>query len=316
MVIVKGGLAQSFLISSNIIIGRIWVSVWSPISTFENEISNNIILIENLFSEAINVNYYSDAALLIVNNVIHKGGGIFLQSGGEDTRILNNIIGECNTGIDSWSGYLEILNNDLWGNGINYVGIPDQTGINGNIAADPMFVDAAGGDYHLQAGSPCIDAGTNEGAPNMDFDGNPRPIDGDGDNIAVVDMGAFEFMPTEVLEATVDIHPHALNLKSKGRWITAYIHLPEGYNPENIDGTTILLNETIQPVLDPKYDFVTNLSEYLVDHDEDGTLERMVKFDRAEVMALLRIGEATLTITGEVNGIPFEGSDTIRVIGK
>lgn len=179
-----------------------------------------------------------------------------------------------------------------------------------------MFVDAAGGDYHLQAGSPCIDAGTNEGAPNMDFDGNPRPIDGDGDNIAVVDMGAFEFMPTEVLEATVDIHPHALNLKSKGRWITAYIHLPEGYNPENIDGTTILLNETIQPVLDPKYDFVTNLSEYLVDHDEDGTLERMVKFDRAEVMALLRIGEATLTITGEVNGIPFEGSDTIRVIGK
>jgi hypothetical protein len=43
-------------------------------------------------------------------------------------------------------------------------------------------------------------------------------------------------------------------------WITAYIQLPEGYNPEDIDATTILLNGTISPVLDPKYDFVTNSS--------------------------------------------------------
>lgn len=28
------------------------------------------------------------------------------------------------------------------------------------------------------------------------------------------------------------------------------------------------------------------------------------------------IGKATLTITGEVNDIPFEGSDTIRVIDE
>jgi hypothetical protein len=40
----------------------------------------------------------------------------------------------------------------------------------------------------------------------------------------------------------------------------------------------------------------------------------MVKFDKAEVTALLGVGEATLTITGEVNGTPFEGSDSIRVI--
>ena len=116
-----------------------------------------------------------------------------------------------------------------------------------------------------------------------------------------------------IIEAALDIDPDTLNLRSKAKWTTAYIQLPEEYNPEDIDATTILFNETIQPVLDPKYDFVTNSSEYLVDHNEDGILERMVKFNRAEVKAIVNVGNVTLTITGEVNGILFEGSDIIRV---
>jgi len=55
----------------------------------------------------------------------------------------------------------------------------------GNIDADPLFVDIENGDYHLQRGSPCIDSGTNTGLTE-DFDGNDRPV---GD----YDMGAFEF---------------------------------------------------------------------------------------------------------------------------
>ena len=55
----------------------------------------------------------------------------------------------------------------------------------GNIDADPLFVDPDHGDYHLQRGSPCIDSGTDTGLDH-DFDGNFRPI---GD----YDMGAFEF---------------------------------------------------------------------------------------------------------------------------
>ncbi|NIO38196.1 hypothetical protein GTO27_10930, partial [Candidatus Bathyarchaeota archaeon] len=122
--------------------------------------------------------------------------------------------------------------------------------------------------------------------------------------------------PPEIVPAAVDVDPDTLNLRSGGKLVTCYIELSEEYNPEHIDATTILLNETISPVLDPRYDFVTNSSEYLVDHNEDGILERMVKFDRAEVMALLSVGEATLTITGKVNDTTFEGSDTIRVISK
>jgi len=123
-----------------------------------------------------------------------------------------------------------------------------------------------------------------------------------------------------VIVSRIDIDPNSLNLGSKGQWITAYIQLPECYNAEDIDASTILLNETIQPVLDPKYDFVTNSSEYLIDHDGDGILERMVKFDRAEVELFIRSqgigwGKVQLTVTGGlVDGTSFEGTDIIFVV--
>jgi len=66
----------------------------------------------------------------------------------------------------------------------------------GNINADPLFVDPDGldniagnedDDYHLQIGSPCIDKGTSNGAPEKDIEGNLRP-QGRGH-----DLGAYEF---------------------------------------------------------------------------------------------------------------------------
>ena len=119
-----------------------------------------------------------------------------------------------------------------------------------------------------------------------------------------------------VLQATVDIDPDTVKLGAKGRWITAYIEPPSGYQPTLIDLDTVKLNDIVQAETDPKYDFVTDPSSYTTDKDEDGILERMVKFDAASVQSLLNLGDNTLVVTGRLLGWPsapdFEGSDTLR----
>ncbi|MFH1740497.1 MAG: right-handed parallel beta-helix repeat-containing protein [bacterium] len=58
----------------------------------------------------------------------------------------------------------------------------------GNIVADPMFVDPENGDYRLQRGSPAVDSGSPVITVTDDFDGTVRP-QGNG-----FDMGAYEFV--------------------------------------------------------------------------------------------------------------------------
>lgn len=95
------------------------------------------------------------------------------------------------------SGYVApvIQYNDIYSaTGSAYTGTADLTGVDGNISADPLFVCQPGGDFHLFATSPCLDAGTN-GAPLLpgtDLAGQPRILPGHTNGAAVVDMGAFE----------------------------------------------------------------------------------------------------------------------------
>ncbi len=69
-----------------------------------------------------------------------------------------------------------------------------ETG-DGNISENPRYFDPYRYDYRLRPGSPSIDTGTNDGAPDDDLLGESRPFDGDADGEAVTDMGAYEYRP-------------------------------------------------------------------------------------------------------------------------
>ena len=108
------------------------------------------------------------------------GDGIGVKDGSW-ARIWNNTIVDCGTGLnlelDDGPGYGHAVttNNIIWANGIAirlegsstlsvaYSDIALATGAvysgTGNINADPEFLDAAGRDYRLQAGSPCVATG-------------------------------------------------------------------------------------------------------------------------------------------------------------
>ena len=62
-----------------------------------------------------------------------------------------------------------------------------------NLNIDPLFVNSAEWDFHLQETSPCIDTGDNATAPSDDLEKNRRPQDGDKDGTKITDMGCYEY---------------------------------------------------------------------------------------------------------------------------
>jgi len=131
------------------------------------------------------------------------------------------------------------------------------------------------------------------------------------DYVVAYDLGPIQ----RTLDATVDIKPEVLNLKSKGRWVTCYIELSEGYSVEEIDRSTVAITKIDEQLLSPP--MRTEGPSDIGDYDEDGIPDLMVKFSRQELISHLqeKYGIVTIFVAGELhNAREFEGSDTLRVI--
>ncbi len=186
---------------------------------------------------------------VICNSARRYGGGLFRCNASiSSNTIAANSAGKHGGGLYECRG--PMFNSIFWGNaadeGAQLYGSWDLTysciqgwtgGGEGNIAEDPRFIDPDGpdndpqtyedNDYHLCPDSPCIDAGKNEEWTwtALDLDGNPRIMDGDGDNLEVVDMGAYEYPGP----------PGSITVRSNIRADYILRELPDG---EPIEGRT------------------------------------------------------------------------------
>jgi hypothetical protein len=97
-----------------------------------------------------------------------------------------------------------------------------------------------------------------------------------------------------------------LNKSSNGKWVVAYIELPQEYNVHDIDRSSILLEGSISAQTHPFR---------IGDRNHDGIPDLMVKLSRSDVIDVLPEGdEISVTVSGSVGTTTFEGVDIIRVI--
>ena len=177
----------------------------SGVVSFVN--TSSPVIVNNIFrnnpSRAINMTLPEGSSPTVINNTIVRNGvGIRVNGTFASQHYYgNNILVGNKIGfeLDSRSPDNDPTwtHNLVFNNTANYSGIPTQTGRRGNISVAPLFEDISTSNFRLQPASPALDAGllSARHLPKLDYAGNRRVVDGNGDSTARPDIGAFEFIP-------------------------------------------------------------------------------------------------------------------------
>ena len=156
-------------------------------------ITNNII--KNHGTNYYGIFFYGSPGSAMCANNLFKANGYGIGCQGASPKIQNNVIVENGQGIWLRDSSPVIAGNIIADNGwgvnntrnsvpaITYNDVSDNTSGDysslspdaGEISKDPKFVNPGADDYHLQEGSPCIDAGI-PGAAHADPDGSPNDM--------------------------------------------------------------------------------------------------------------------------------------------
>ncbi|WFN33477.1 hypothetical protein L1S32_06340 [Methanogenium sp. S4BF] len=112
------------------------------------------------------------------------------------------------------------------------------------------------------------------------------------------------------LVASVDINPDVINLGSNGNFVTAFIELPQEFDPSAIVEDSVC----VATVNGQSIDLLSIEPRNVGDYDEDDIPDLMVKFDRQIIADSLSEGEHEITLLGQLNdGTYFSGMDSVTV---
>jgi len=126
-------------------------------------------------------------------------------------------------------------------------------------------------------------------------------------SIAAVVTGVPQF-----IQGTVEYGPETINLHARGRFVTAYIELPTGMDPSDIDVSSVKLTAIDGSAITPLHALEKPTS--IGDVDNDGIDDLMVKFDRQLLHSVLTVGMHAIHLEGMVDGQVFKANRSVGVI--
>ncbi len=147
---------------------------------------------------------------------------------------------------------------------------------------------------------------------DVPFDSIGFDEDPDEDDIAIADFRFASLLPDVwIINAVVDMKPERLNLRSRGKYVTAYIELPDGYDVNDIDMSSVVISKIRSDVIKPP---IRRTGLWRIgDYDGDGVRDLRVRFSRKKLIRLLKTSDRRITIAGTLlNGTSFTGTDKIR----